>query len=161
MSDSKDFFLSVTKRIFSNWTALKMAVEHGMGTRGKANEFCHYITDVMYMNEGLSVSEIALELEDYMDQQFNTELQDFSGRQVAEELFKFHCYCIENNKTQIDIELGKLPPLQAWIEAYITRKNNNESVMVHSDNDSESDKAENDMETEDTEWTKVKTKRKR
>ncbi|KAK2583936.1 hypothetical protein KPH14_001197 [Odynerus spinipes] len=161
MANTKDFFLSITKRVFSNWTALKMAVEHGMGTKDKANEFCQYITDVIYMNEGLNTSEIACELEDYMDEQFNTELQDYSGNQVAEELFKFYRYCVEGKETLAVTELEKLPPLQPWIVSFISRKNKNEPVVVQNDSDSESDETENNMEVEDTEWTEVKTRRKR
>lgn len=159
MENTKDFFLSVTKRVFSNWTALKMAVEHGMGTRDKANEFCQYITDVIYMNEGLNTSEIACELEDYMDEQFNTELQDYSGNQVAEELFKFYRYCVEGKEAEAVTESEKLPPLQPWMVSYIPRKSNN--VIVQNDSDSESDETETDMQVEDTEWTEVKTRRKR
>lgn len=31
-----------------------MAVEHGMGAKGMAIDFCSYMTEVMYMNGSLS-----------------------------------------------------------------------------------------------------------
>ncbi|XP_043680673.1 uncharacterized protein LOC122635030 isoform X2 [Vespula pensylvanica] len=160
MEKTKDFFLSVTKRVFSNWTALKLAVEHGMGSIDKADLFCHYITDFIYIN-GLCSSEIACELEDFMDEQFNTELQDLSCKQVAEELYKFYRYCVEGNETQAVIEFEKLPPLQPWIVACLAKKINKGPVAFENDSDSESDEIEESMETEDTEWIQVKPRRKK
>ncbi|CAK9805883.1 hypothetical protein ANTQUA_LOCUS4600 [Anthophora quadrimaculata] len=160
MSDAKDFFLSVTQRIFSNWTALRMAVEHGMGAKERAVDFCPYITEVMYMNEGLNSSEIASELEDYMDEHFNTELEDNSAIQVAEELLKFYRYSIENNASVLAAELEKVPPLQSWlVTSEPVRKVQNTSVM---ENDSSEDEEEtpSEMEVID-EWTEVRSRRKR
>lgn len=160
MSDAKDFFLSVTQRIFSNWTALRMAVEHGMGAKERAVDFCPYITEVMYMNEGLNSSEIASELEDYMDEHFNTELEDNSAIQVAEELLKFYRYSIENNANVLATELEKVPPLQSWlVTSEPVRKVENTSVM---ENDSSEDEVEtpSEMEVID-EWTEVRSRRKR
>ncbi|CAK9799854.1 Pre-rRNA-processing protein TSR2 homolog [Anthophora plagiata] len=160
MTDAKDFFLSVTQRIFSNWTALRMAVEHGMGAKERAVEFCPYITEVMYMNEGLNSSEIASELEDYMDEHFNTELQDDSATQVAEELLKFYRYSVENNASVLAAELEKVPPLQSWlVTSEPVRKVRNTDVM---ENDSSEDDEEtpSEMEVID-EWTEVRSRRKR
>lgn len=93
MASAKEFFLMVTQRIFSNWTALRvsrrmildlalipnkgyvafyavkhytikrvnlvlrstsvhfqLAVEHDMGPKDSAVEFCTYITEVLFMN---------------------------------------------------------------------------------------------------------------
>ncbi len=49
--------------------------------------------------EGLISSEIASVLDDYMDDQFNTEVHDDSIIQVAEELLRFHRYCMEGNES--------------------------------------------------------------
>lgn len=50
-----------------------------------------------------------------MDDQFNTELQDDSSIQVAEELLRFYRYCIEGDELKAKTELEKLPPLQSWL----------------------------------------------
>ncbi|XP_076751187.1 uncharacterized protein LOC143423613 [Xylocopa sonorina] len=160
MSNTKEFFLSVTERIFSNWTALKMAVEHGMGTKERAIDFCPYMTEVMYMNEGLNVSEIASELEDYMDEHFNTELQDGSAIQVAEELLRFHRYCMENNENLAATELAKLPPLQSWlVTAEPVRKVQDSCAMESESSESEEETAISAEVTD--EWTEVRSRRKR
>ena len=66
-------------------------------------------------SENLDNSQVANELENYMDEHFNTELHDDSAMQVAEELLRFHRYCTENNETSAVAELEKLPPLQSWL----------------------------------------------
>ncbi|CAL7946434.1 unnamed protein product [Xylocopa violacea] len=160
MSNTKEFFLSVTQRIFSNWTALKMAVEHGMGTKERAIDFCPYMTEVMYMNEGLNASEIASELEDYMDEYFNTELQDNSAIQVAEELLRFHRYCMENNENLAVTELAKLPPLQLWLVTIEPVKKVQNTHPKESDSSGSEEETAAGEEVTD-EWTEVRSRRKR
>ncbi|XP_071561729.1 uncharacterized protein [Temnothorax nylanderi] len=115
MEQAKPFFLTVTQRIFSNWTALRLAVEHDMGPIESAREFCSNVTDVMCMNEGLTSDEVANHLESYMDDAFNTELQDDSSMQVAEELLRFYRYCIAGDESTAKTEFEKLPQLQSWL----------------------------------------------
>lgn len=159
MSNTKEFFLLIAQRIFSNWTALKMAVEHGMGTKEMAIDFCFYITEVMYMNEGLNSSEIAHELEDYMDQNFNTELQDDSATQVAEELLKFHRYCSEDTENLLTVELAKLPLLQPWFFTIELARRIQACRTIENDS-SEDEEISDDMEVVD-EWTEVRGRRNR
>lgn len=52
-----------------------------------------------------------------MDDQFNTEVQDDSSMQIAEELLRFHRYCMEDNKSTAKTEFEKLPPLQPWLNS--------------------------------------------
>lgn len=160
MSNTKEFFLSVTQRIFSNWTALRMAVEHGMGLKERAVDFCPYMTEVMYMNENINSSEIATELEDYMEEYFNTELQDNSAIQVAEELLRFYHYCIESNENLAMAEFAKLPPLQSWLVINEPMIKTHSSPMVEDDNSESEAEASGDAKVED-EWTEVRTRRKR
>lgn len=160
MSNTKEFFLSVTQRIFSNWTALRMAVEHGMGSKERAIDFCPYIAEVMYMNENLSSGEIANELEDYMDEYFNTELQDDSAVQVAEELLRFYRYCIENNESTAVAEIEKLQPLQSWLTMDSpSTKTQNFSIVkdISSDEEEQTSHCTEGI----NEWTEVKSRRKR
>lgn len=69
----------------------------------------------VFFVEGLTSDQIAAELEDYMDEQFNTILEDNSTIQVAEELLRFYRYCMEGNESIAKTELEKLPPLQPWL----------------------------------------------
>lgn len=164
MTDTKEFFNNVTQRIFSNWTALKMAVEYGMGTKDGALEFCAYMTEVMYMNDNLDSNEVAGELEDYMDEHFNTQLEDNSAIQVAEELLRFYHYCVEKNESVAVAELQKLPPQQSWIssnEPRIRSINNTRAQQDESSSSDEEDATHGSMEVGDDEWTEVKTRQKR
>ncbi|XP_072751624.1 pre-rRNA-processing protein TSR2 homolog [Anoplolepis gracilipes] len=155
MEHTKSFFLSVTQRIFSNWTALKLAVDHGMGSIEKAIEFCPYTTEVLYMNEGLTSDQIAAELEVYMDEQFNTELEDNSAAQVAEELLRFYQYCLEGNESTAKMEFEKLPPLQSWF--ICERSTCPLPVKQESSSDEDMDMDENEQENDG--WTVVTNRR--
>lgn len=95
-----------------------------------------------------------------MDTTFNTELEDDSAIQVAEELVRFYRLCVSNSENSLT-ELEKLPPLQSWLRAEISRNSLSQRSSRQNDSSSESDEATNDqMEVED-EWTTVKTRRKR
>lgn len=141
-----------------------MAVEYGMGAKERAVDFCPYMTEVIYMNDGLNSKEIADELEDYMDEHFNTELQDDSAIQVAEELLRFYRYCVENQEAVASEELSKLPPLQPWLVTNETvRRIQNSRAPDNDTSESEGEEEEAapvSMEVAD-EWTEVKSRRKR
>lgn len=162
MANTKEFFLSVTQRVFSNWTALQMAVQHGMGTKERARDFCAYVTEVIFMNENLDSAEVANELEDYMDDQFNTQLEDNSATQVAGELLRFFQYCVANNENLAVAEFEKLPALQTWIVCNEPTRTNRNSYIPEDDSSSESEEeVTGNMEVADDEWTEVRTRRKR
>ncbi|XP_012531739.1 pre-rRNA-processing protein TSR2 homolog [Monomorium pharaonis] len=160
MEHTMPFFLTITQRIFSNWTALKLAVEHDMGPIESAREFCSYITDVLYMNEGLVSSQIADELDDYMDNQFNTELQDDSSMQIAEELLRFHRYCMEGNESTLKVEFEKLPPLQSWLNLEPTQpRQTDPQPAKHKPNNLDEDMDIDKNEPEEDGWTMVTSRR--
>ncbi|XP_017875949.1 uncharacterized protein LOC108622531 [Ceratina calcarata] len=167
MSNSKEFFLSVTQRVFSNWTALKMAVEYGMGTKDRAVDFCPYMTDVIFMNDDLKSKDIADVLEDYMDDQFNTELEDGSAIQVAEELYRFYRYCVRKEESVALEEFSKLSPLQPWLLTNEPVKSAQKSQALKNDSsDTEEEEEEEEAEAPvamevDDGWTEVKSRRKR
>lgn len=158
MANTKDFFLSIIQRVFSNWTALKMSVEHGMGTNERARNFCLYVMEVLFMNEHLDSSALATELEDYMEAEFNTELQDNSAIQVAEELLRFRRYCAEGNNDIVMSEFEKLPSVQPWIKTGLPKP----TRMLSPENDDSSasnEEGDDEMESTGSEWTEVRRKR--
>lgn len=159
-----------------------------MGSKNTALEICSYITEVLYMNgklfsipsfiyndidstiidpilcciffflERLSIEDVAAEIEEYIAVHFDTELHDDSDLQIAEDLLRFHRYCMEGNESMATVELEKLPPLQCWL-------NSTQCTSVPVPRDSSLDK---DMDVDDSDksddsdegWTKV-TNRKR
>jgi len=134
-----------------------------MGPKERAIEFCPYVTEMMYMNEKLDNDDIAAELEDYMDTQFSTELEDNSAIQVANELLRFHRYCMEGNEAAAVEELAKLPPLQSWIMTRESiRDRNDHKASTNNDSSSDSDGEDvKQMDAVDDEWVEVKTRRKK
>ncbi|XP_044007060.1 pre-rRNA-processing protein TSR2 homolog isoform X2 [Aphidius gifuensis] len=166
MANTKDFFHGVAQRILSNWTALKIAVEHGFGERDYAVELPSYMTETFYTNDNPTTDDIAGVLEEYMDNYFNTELDDNSSTQVAEHMCKFYRYCLEGNETIAIAEKEKLPALQTWILSRdeLRQMGVREPIIIvnESDDDSESDEADEDVgnKMEDDDWVEVKPRRK-
>lgn len=108
--------------------------------------------------EGLTSDQIAAEIEDYMDEQLNTILEDNSTVQVAEELLRFYRYCIEGNESTAKVELEKLPPLQSWFTCERPTRSTR-SLPVEQDSSSNEDM---DVDkSEQDEWTVVTNKRNR
>ncbi|XP_012277605.1 uncharacterized protein LOC105698167 [Orussus abietinus] len=161
MTEKKEYFLLVVRRILSNWTALKLAVEHGMGPKENAENLCLYMMEMMFMNENPDSSDIAAELDDYMDAEFNTELEDDSSIEVAKELLRFYHYCVEENETAMRAEFEKLPQIQPWLlQKESTRKFIHDSALQVDHSSSDNSENENNMDL-DSEWTEVKTRRKK
>lgn len=74
-------FKEIVEQIFNRWTALKMAVEHGMGGRTghqTAIELMKYITDYCLQNDNLSPADVQDCMEELMDQEFETVCEDNS-----------------------------------------------------------------------------------
>lgn len=107
--------------------------------------------------ERLTNDEIADYLDIYMDDEFNTELEDDSSKQVAAELLRFYRYCMEGDELTAKTEFEKLPPLQSWLNleqpVRPTRPVRRESSSSDENMDVDKNKQEND------EWTVVTNRR--
>jgi len=152
MDRVKSLLLAVAERILSNWTVLKLAVENGMGPIESALEFCSYVTEVLCMNDGLTVSQIVGELEYYMNDQFNTELQDDGTIQVARELLRFYQYCVDGDEFTAVTELEKLPASQPWLNLErLVRPTLSQLVKYYSSSDEDMDVDRSEQEKDG--WT--------
>lgn len=95
-----------------------------------------------------------------MDDQFNTELQDDSTVQVAEELLRFYRYCMEGNESTAKTEFEKLPPMQSWLNSERpARPTRSQPVKPDSNSDEDMDIDKNEQEKDG--WTVVTNKRNR
>lgn len=131
-----------------------------MGSVESAREFCSYITDVLYMNDELASSQIADELDDYMDDQFSTEVQDDSSVQVAEELLRFYRYCKESNESVAKTEFEKLPPLQSWLNSKLPAQPAHSSLPVKHESSSLDEDMDIDRDEQEKDgWTVVTNRR--
>lgn len=96
-----------------------------------------------------------------MDTQFNTEMEDDSAVQVAQELLRFFQYCKQGDEVTAKAELDKLPPLQNWLLRQEPNKPaRSSSTQVNSASSSESEEEQGDKMEVDDGWTAVKTRRK-
>ncbi|XP_057318748.1 pre-rRNA-processing protein TSR2 homolog isoform X2 [Microplitis mediator] len=172
MADLKDLFVSATQRLFSNWTALRMAVEHGHGSKDSVSNFLYHITTFINENENLSDDQLAEELKECIDDEFDIQLEDESEKQIANILLKFNQYCSQGNLELVQSEMDKLPTLKPWIlsrEEIISQRNRSHADSLANnleDSSSDTDGDDEDMETDETAagaddgWTEVKTRRK-
>lgn len=97
---------------------------------------------------------MAYELEDYVASKFNTEVDDGSYTEVADELIKFYNYVKTNSETTFQAELDKLSPLQSWLVGPQPRV----QKYVEAESTDEVEKTDHPMEVD--EWVTVKSKRK-
>lgn len=114
---------------------------------------------INFVLEGLISSQIAAVLDDYMDDQFDTEVQDDSITQVAEELLRFHRYCVEGNESIAKTELDKLPPLQSWLSSERPVQPTRSEPVKHEPSSSVEDMDVDGNEQEKDGWTVVTNRR--
>lgn len=74
-------FKEIVENVLNRWTALRLAVEHGMGGAlgvQTAVEIIQYVTDFCLQNNKVSIEDLEDCLEDIMDQEFDTVCEDNS-----------------------------------------------------------------------------------
>ncbi|XP_077293683.1 pre-rRNA-processing protein TSR2 homolog [Arctopsyche grandis] len=166
-----DFKLAV-ERVFNSWTALQLAVEHGMGGqngRNTAMEVMNYMTEYCCANDRLDPHDLCVVLDELMDEEFETWCQDNSTQEVANLLSRYIQLCRSNMQDQMNLEVSQLPPCKLWLckpqIQYVLPIQPNE--VIHDDDideeDENSDNAQQDEpmdEDVDPGWTVVKTKKK-
>ena len=164
-----DTYLGTVQRIFSNWTALKMSVEHGMGSNKTAQEFCEYIAEILSMNEKLDVDELEDEIRYRMDSDFNTHIEDNSDKEVAKLLHRFHSLHTSKDQQNAILFQSQLPATQSWLlnQNYQKPKkvDNDSDSSTSSDDDDETDDCEqsssnSQMEVDPDGWSVVSKKNK-
>lgn len=96
-----------------------------------------------------------------MDDQFNTEVQDDSIMQVAEELLRFRRYCMEGNESIAKTEFEKLPPLQSWLYTEQPSQPISSQPVKHQPSSSNENMDIDRNEQENDEWTVITNRRKK
>ncbi|XP_025415389.1 uncharacterized protein LOC112687070 [Sipha flava] len=105
--------------LFNNWTALKLAVEHGMGGSSEVMQF--KISDLIQniheclhkSGDNMCWTIISDIIEDVMDVGFDVVLEDASADDLSKHICKLYCdwnQSVEGRKKVID-ELKNLPVL--------------------------------------------------
>lgn len=146
-------FADVIGIVFNNWTAIKLAVEHGMGgppavTQHKLTDIIDSVAQTITSNnvDWYDVSDL---LADAMDTEFSTILEDDSNDEVANHL----CQLYQMYQT------GDHPSLQAALSSLPCRTPIN-TVLLNSASHSVPMESSSDEEApaEDDGWTVVKRK---
>ncbi|KAG6516886.1 pre-rRNA-processing protein TSR2 homolog [Zingiber officinale] len=100
--------------MFSRWTALQMAVENGWGgqeSRSKSEELVSTVLSWFSQSKGpLYIDDLENMLEENMEELFNTEVEDGSIEEVAEELVIMHEDFLKGNYESIE-KLRRLGPI--------------------------------------------------
>ncbi|XP_023028422.1 pre-rRNA-processing protein TSR2 homolog [Leptinotarsa decemlineata] len=154
-------FNKVIKHVFSNWTGLKLAVEHSMaGPNSKevALRCLSQLEDYCLHNSDINEDDIQDFLDDIMDENFNTVFEDDSTRDIGVILCRFLQLLRAGDEAACESEYHKLPaPDFGWLEH--TTKHAQVPQVV--DNCSSDENNESDSETpmEEDGWTVVKSKK--
>ncbi|KAF4531398.1 hypothetical protein B566_EDAN009639 [Ephemera danica] len=156
-------FRNMVEMIFNNWTALQLAVEHGMAgpqSRQVAMQFIEYILETFH-HKALEVDEVEDILIDILDNQFHTECEDGSPYEVAAELCRMFEICRAEDIDQQAQELEKLqrPGSKLWIGSKPASNSQVDEQKMPSEGHSETPPPQL-METDSDGWTTVTSRRK-
>jgi pre-rRNA-processing protein TSR2 len=163
MAGNSEMFRSIVESVFNTWTALRLAVEQGMGGhQGKdiALRLVDQVTDLV-CNTDTGEEEIADFLLEFMDTELQTLCEDNSPDEVATVLLQFYQLCKAGNHEEINLELSKLPRCEVWLRKPPGPVSNQEEAMDSEDTVSNGHISNTVTEEHDPEWTQVKTRRRK
>lgn len=155
--DSK--YRVIVEQIFNNWSALQLAIEHDMGgpnSREVVTQCVDYITQFCLSEPNLQVSDIREALEDIMDEEFDTICEDNSPLEIANLLYRFLLLLKEGNLTQCEQEYQNLPTCKSLFPV-------SQSSPQPASSNSEALPSESQVTPmeEDSEWTEIKSHRRK
>lgn len=115
----------------------------------------NYMVQYCLYENNVQIDDISEALEDLLDEEFNTICEDNSEKEVAGVLYKFAQIIKSGNESEFTLEYQKLPPVtNNWLQ------NTQTQTPKQIESSSSSSEEETAME-EDTEWTQVKSRRKK
>ncbi|GBP66274.1 Pre-rRNA-processing protein TSR2 homolog [Eumeta japonica] len=144
-----DDFKPIVDLVLNNWTALQLAVEHGMGAPGgkqTAQLMSVYVAQYCVDNE-VECDDLVELLEDLMDEEFETVCHDNSPREVAQLLLMFLGLLKEGHHDELRNRIEAMPKCQLWL-SQPTHPNKPPQVHGHPDDDTTSSESDEDDESE-------------
>lgn len=162
METKNDFsqFKIVVLQIFNNWFALKAAYDHGFGSVNSLQEIrdeIESVCDFFEKSNNIELDVIKAELEAFMDEEFNTILEDGSASDIANVLMKFWNLLNLQDKSQFEAEFQKLPNAQNnWITLNV-----NTLLIEHSTHAIDSERNQMDVDDNDDGWKVVSYRKRR
>lgn len=136
--DLRAKFRSVVEEMLNRWTALRLAVEHGMHVENDglrtSIELIDYMTDFCINTKKIDCDEIQEALDQIMDQEFDTICDDNSTKgifcstlveifhfltcftlELAINMVKYLTWLREGKDAEIINEINQLPQCEKWI----------------------------------------------
>ncbi|XP_062554280.1 pre-rRNA-processing protein TSR2 homolog [Armigeres subalbatus] len=138
-------FKEIVENVFNRWTALRLAVEHGMGGPlglNTAIEIIDYITCYCTENKNVDSYDLREVMEEIMDQEFQTICEDESVDEISAILIKYLNLLKQNKEDIVRMELSRMGPCQVWI------KSGNSIKMQIMDDSSETDDDDMDQDND-------------
>nr|CAD7611244.1 unnamed protein product [Timema genevievae] len=117
---SEDILERAVKSVFNNWEALKMAANlrfSGVESLSRATNFVEAVVDLIN-NKDCDYYDLLDLLEDTMDEQFDTYIEDGSLEEVATLLKSFHDSFKSGNTEQLLQDINFQPNSEQWLLAW-------------------------------------------
>ncbi|XP_050100907.1 uncharacterized protein LOC126581360 [Anopheles aquasalis] len=111
-------FRIVVENVMNRWTALRMAVEHGMGGPlglNTAIELIDYVTSFCTDNKNIDSIDVRELLEEIMDQEYETICEDDSIQEISVLLMKYLNLLKQGKTEEVMAELRLMKPCEMWI----------------------------------------------
>ncbi|GAM23211.1 hypothetical protein SAMD00019534_063860 [Acytostelium subglobosum LB1] len=137
-------FDQAVKRMFMQWTALQLAVQHEWGGRGsdhKAEEMRQDVLDLFLTGKPVYPDMIVSILEDVMSNDLNTVAEDGSCREIADLIIQVFGHCVKGMFNEVVQIIG--PEMTAAVDRCVKPAGMNE------DSDSDTGGADDDDEMMD------------
>ncbi|XP_037034727.1 uncharacterized protein LOC119073398 [Bradysia coprophila] len=172
--NDKKIFKEVVENIFLRWTALKLAVEHGMGGKTgqqTAVESMNYVYEYCIGNDNVTQSEIQEVLEDIMDEEFDTICEDNSPAEISSMLVTYLKMILAKQYDTVRTEVSAMPQCQTqWLNPNFkleykkdsdsgSSDDEDEEMEVCTDTDVQGASRTNAPITDEDGWTTVTSKR--
>ncbi|CAH2069103.1 unnamed protein product, partial [Iphiclides podalirius] len=112
-----DDFKPIVDLVLNNWTALQLAVEHGMGAPGGEKTAQLMSVDIArYCVENVvDVDDLTELLEDLMDEEFETVCHDNSPKEIATVLILYLGLLKEGRHDELRARIEAMPKCQKWL----------------------------------------------
>ncbi|KOB64841.1 Pre-rRNA-processing protein TSR2-like protein [Operophtera brumata] len=136
-----DDFKPVVDLVLNNWTALQLAVEHGMGAPGgeKTAQLMSVYVARYCVENVVCVDDLTEVLEDLMDEEFDTVCHDNSPKEIATCLTNFLIMLKEGRHDELRAQIEALPPCQRWLSQPMSYHGNPDDDTTSSGTDDDTD----------------------
>lgn len=134
----------IIRSVFSRWTALQLAVAHSMGgseSQAKYEAFINAFADLLARNLRPSLpvsaaeSDIQAYLDEVLDEEFNTELDDGSSQELAQLFVRYIHLILQGRLNDVQQELQLQQAMTPAVQKSIRNENDAESSTSDDDDD--------------------------